>query len=253
MAGSTIQSIERAFDVLEYFNINNKEVGVTELSKKININKSTLHGIMKTLVQRNYLKQNENNKYMLGTKLLELGVLVQKHFQVTDIPKKYLKDLVNKHKETVHVAVLEGNEVVFIDKLESSQSIRMVSEIGKRLPAHSTALGKVLLAHLPDKEKKQFTKKKLKKVTFKTITDPDQLLEELDKIKEKGYAFDDEEVIKGVRCVSAPIRNHSGEVVAALSISGPAFRMDSKKTEELSHDIVKTAEKISQELGYAYN
>lgn len=251
MSGSTIQSIERAFDVLEYFDMNNKEIGVTELSKKININKSTLHGIMKTLVQRNYLRQNKkNNKYMLGVKLLELGVLVQKTFPVTNISKEHLENLVNKHKETVHVAILEEDEVVFIDKLESSQSIRMVSDIGKRLPAHSTALGKVLLAHLPEEKKKKFTNKNLEKLTSNTITDSSKLLKELEKIKDNGYAFDDQEVIDGVRCVSAPIRNFSGEVIAALSVSGPAFRMESDKIKKIINDVVKTANNISKELGY---
>jgi IclR family acetate operon transcriptional repressor len=153
------------------------------------------------------------------------------------------------------MVLLDRNEVVYIDKVETDQhpsGLRMASRVGLRNPAHSSAVGKVLLAHFSEEELNNFTKEKgLLKRTENTITDPGRLREHLSIVRAQGYAIDDEENEKGIRCVAAPIYNEVGKPVAAISISGPAFRITKKVIQEsLKKEVIETATKISQRLGF---
>lgn len=162
----------------------------------------------------------------------------------------YLKKLVSKCDETVHLGVLEKGEVLYLAKEESSQIIRMVSYVGRRVPIHCTGLGKVLLAHLPEEERKKVLDKKgLPRLTENTITNEKELEKELYQVKEQDFALDREEHEKDVRCM-APRRNHQGKVIAAVSISAPPFRMDVNKQNYLKKILIQTSKKISNRLGY---
>jgi DNA-binding IclR family transcriptional regulator len=163
----------------------------------------------------------------------------------------YLKELVKLCNETVHLGVLEEGEVLYLAKEESSQTIRMISYMGKRAPLHCTALGKVLLTYLSAEERKEILgEKALPRLTENTITDKRELEKELDKVREQGFALDREENEKDVRCIAAPIRNYQGEVIAALSISSPIFRIDKNAQNNLKEALIETSEKISKRLGY---
>ena len=163
----------------------------------------------------------------------------------------HLKELVRKCNETVHLGVLEGGEVLYLAKEESSQTIRMISYVGKRAPLHCTALGKVLLAFLPEEERKKILKQEeLPRLTDNTITDRNKLEKELSKIQIQGFALDREENEKDVRCIAAPIRNYRGEVIAAISISSPVFRIDKNAQNNLKVALIETSRKISKRLGY---
>jgi len=157
----------------------------------------------------------------------------------------------NQGNETVHLGVLEEGDVLYLAKEESSQTIRMCSYVGKRAPLHCTALGKVLLAFLPEEERKKILEQKeLPRLTDNTITDRNKLEKELSKIQKQGFALDQEENEKDVRCIAAPIRNYQGRVIAAVSISGPAFRIDKKVQNNLKEALIETSTKISKRLGY---
>lgn len=246
-----IQSVDRALQILGVFSSRRRELGVTEIANELNIHKSTVFGLLATLENRGFIQQNkETGKYKLGLKLFELGNLVQEGMDLRTIAAPYIAHLVEKHGETVHLVIHDQGEVIYIDKRDNQSNIRIISRVGSRLPMHCTGVGKCLLAYLPPEEIDNVISKGLHPFTPNTITDPERLKNELEKIRINGYSFDMEEIEMGLRCVAAPIRDYSGEVIAAISLSGPSIRMDEKKMEELVNSIKETAEKISQNLGY---
>jgi len=194
-------------------------------------------------------RNNETGKYRLGLKLYELGNSVSLKKIMVDRARKYLEDLHWYLNETVNFATLKNGEVVYLDKIIADRNFVIISEVGKRLPAHCTGLGKAMLAFLPESDVKRIIKEKgLKKFTKNTITNKKDLFEELKKIRECGYAIDNEEIEDGLRCIAAPIFNGDGEVIAAVSISGPSSRINETTYEEYSKHVIKTARLISEEL-----
>jgi len=194
-------------------------------------------------------RNNETGKNRLGLKLYELGNSVSLKKIMVDRARKYLEDLHWYLNETVHFATLKNGEVVYLDKIIADRNFVIISEVGKRLPAHCTGLGKAMLAFLPESDVKRIIKEKgLKKFTKNTITNKKDLFEELKKIRECGYAIDNEEIEDGLRCIAAPIFNGDGEVIAAVSISGPSSRINETTYEEYSKHVIKTARLISEEL-----
>jgi len=194
-------------------------------------------------------RNNETGKYRLGLKLYELGNSVSLKKIMVDRARKYLEDLHWYLNETVHFATLKNGEVVYLDKIIADRNFVIISEVGKRLPAHCTGLGKAMLAFLPESDVKRIIKEKgLKKFTKNTITNKKDLFEELKKIRECGYAIDNEEIEDGLRCIAAPIFNGDGEVIAAVSSSGPSSRINETTYEEYSKHVIKTARLISEEL-----
>jgi len=247
-----IKVLDKSLSVLETLLRGNSPMSVTEISEKLGIYPSTAHRMLDTLRYWGYVEQNpDTQKYQLGLKVVELGMAKLREMDLLKEASPYLKELVSECNETVHLGVLEEGEVLYLAKQESSQTIRMVSRVGSRVPAHCTALGKVLLAHLSkDERKKILNKKGLPRLTKNTITNEKELEKELCKVREQGFALDREEHEKDVRCIAAPIKNHQGNVIAAVSISGPAFRMDVNKQDNLREALIQTSKKISQRLGY---
>lgn len=230
-------------------------MNMTELSEKLGFYPSTIHRILDTLKHWGYIEQDPHtHKYQLGLKTLELGMAKLHQMDLVREATPYLKELVNQCNETVHLGVIEEGEVLYLAKEESSQTIRMISYVGKRAPLHCTALGKVLLAYLSAEERiKILGEKVLPRLTENTITDKRELEKELVKVKKQGFALDREENEKDVRCVAAPIRNYQGEVIAALSISSPIFRIDENAQNNLKEALIKTSREISMRLGYSIN
>ncbi len=247
-----IKSINKALDVLEILAQEKRSMGVTELSRILKVNKSTLHGTLCTLLNRGYLEQDpENGKYKLGIAILGIANAALQSMDLRNKAKPIIKRLSEEHNETVHMVVMRQGKVVYIEKQESAQSIRIHTEIGKSLPAHCTGVGKVLLAWMTPGERKEIIKKYgLPRFTLNTITDEETLERHLANIRKKGYAIDNEEIEEGLRCVAAPIRNYSGKVVAAISIAGPSIRMPLNKLEEMAQSVMKAALEISRAIGY---
>ena len=247
-----IKVLNKTFSILEILLRQGSAMNMTEISKKLDLYPSTTHRILDTLKNWGYVEQDSHTqKYQLGLKALELGMAKLHQMDLVREAAPYLKELVNQCNETVHLGVLEKGEVLYLAKEESSQTIRMISYVGKRAPLHCTALGKVLLAYLSIEERKKILGGKvLPRLTENTITDKEELEKELDKVREQGFALDREENEKDVRCIAAPIRDYQGEVIAALSISSPIFRIDKNAQNNLKKALIETSEKISKRLGY---
>jgi len=247
-----IKVLDKTFSILDILLQHGSSMHMTEISEKLGLYPSTIHRILDTLKYWGYVEQDpKSQKYRLGLKLLELGMAKLHQMDLAREATPYLKELVKQCNETVHLGVLEGGEVLYLAKEESSQTIRMISYVGKRAPLHCTSLGKVLLAYLSAEERKKILGEKvLPRLTENTITDKRELEKELDKVREQGFALDREENEKDVRCVAAPIRNYQGEVIAAVSISSPIFRLDKNIQNNLKEALIETSKKISMRLGY---
>ncbi len=248
-----IKVMDKSLSVMELLLRNASPMSITEISEKLGIYPSVVHRILDTLRYWGYVEQDPiTQKYQLGLKVVELGMAKLRQMDLVKEATPYLKELVNRCDETVHLGVLEDGQVLYLAKEEPSQTVRMVSYVGRRAPVHCTALGKVLLAYLSKKERKNILKKRgLPRFTENTITDEKALEEELQKVKEQGFALDRQEHEKDIRCIACPIRNHQGKVIAAISISGPTYRMDAEKQAHLREDLVRTAEEISKRLGWS--
>jgi len=247
-----IKVLDKSLFILETLLQHSSSMSIMEISKKLKIYPSTIHRVLNTLKYRGYVEQNPaDQKYRLGLKLVELGMARYHQIDLVKEAHPFLKELINKCNETVHLGVLEEEEVLYLAKEESSQTIRMCSYVGKRAPVHCTALGKVLLAYLPEGERKKILcKKEFPRLTEKTITDKKELEKELSKVKKQGFALDRGENEKDVRCIAAPIRNYQGKVIAALSISSPAYRTNIDQQNHLKEALIEITKKISKRLGY---
>ncbi len=251
-----VQTIQRTSAILDALGQSPQGISIRNLSAKLRLPKGTTHRLLSSLAHFGYVQQDSKTRnYSLGLKLLELGNILLGQLDLRKAAEPDLWSLAEKTKETVHVVILDQKEVVYIDKVEIDQNpsgLRMASRVGARNPAHSCAVGKVLLANLSKEELKSLIQEKgLPKRTENTITDPAQLEEALQAVRNRGYAIDDEENEKGIRCVAAPILNEAGRAVAAVSISGPSFRVTRRMVQEkLKKEVMEAALKISGRLGY---
>jgi DNA-binding IclR family transcriptional regulator len=254
-----VQTIERASSILDILGESSQGIALRELSAKIKLPKGTIHRLLSSLSYFGFVRQDPKTRnYFLGLKFVELGNLLLSQLDLRKEAEPFLRDLAERVKETVHLVILDRNEIVYIDKVELEQNpsgLRMASRVGLRNPAHSCAVGKVLLSHLSEEEVSRVIKEKgLPKRTQNTITDPIQLMEHLKVVRGQGYSIDDEENEKGVRCVAAPIFNEAGKAVAAISISTPVFLVTKKVMQDLlKKEVMETALMISQRLGFGGN
>ena len=251
-----VQTIDRVSSLIDILSRSPRGISLRDLSAEGKLPKGTTHRLLSSLTYFGFARQDlKTRNYLLGFKWIELGQLVLSQLDLRREAEPFLKDLAEKTKETVHLVFLDRNEIVYIDKVEADHGqggLRMASRIGLRNPAHSSAVGKVLLADFPEEALEFFLRNKgLPRRTGNTITEPNQLKEHLTLVKRQGYAIDDEENEKGIRCVGAPIYNETGKAVAAVSVSGPAFRITKKVIQEtLKKQVMETALKISRRLGY---
>ena len=251
-----VQTIERVSAILETLGQSPKGTSIRDLSAKLHLPKGTTHRLLASLQYFGYVRQDSVTKnYLLGFKLVELGQLLLSQIDLRKEAEPFLRDLAERTRETVHLVFLDRHEIVYIDKVESDHDgsgLRMASRVGLRNPAHSCAVGKVLLAHLPEEEVELlFREKGLSKRTANTITRLGELKEHLRQVRLQGYAVDDEENEKGIRCVAATIYNEGGKVLAAVSVSGPAFRVTKRLIQgSLKREVMETAQRISEKLGF---
>jgi IclR family transcriptional regulator, KDG regulon repressor len=251
MKSERIKSIDKALDLLEFLSGNGNEIGIAEISKRLEMGLSTVHRILNTLKSRGYVIQNQKNtKYRLGIKLFELGCEVQNTKSLIKIIRPYLRKLSKMINETINLAILEGKEVIYLDTIESSEILRTGIHQGTRLPAHCTALGKALLAFLPEQDFNDLYKNNetLVSITPNSISSFDELKKELKKVKEQGYAMDREEFKAGINCISYPIFNANKEAIAAISLTGPATRLTLDKMENDKHILINISKQISENI-----
>lgn len=248
---NTVQSIERALKIIEELAEERDGLGVTELSRRLDLHKSTVHRLLSTLVIFGYVEQNPyTERYRLGMKLLYLGESILERMDLRREAHDLLEELSREVNETVHLVVPDGNSVIYIDKIDSSRTIRMYSQIGRRAPMHASAVGKAILAFYPEDFVRKIAEEGLEKYTEKTITDPGKLMEHLKTVRIQGFAIDDEENEKGIRCIGAPIFDYSGRVIGALSISGATVTITADKFDFISKKAVEYARSISMKMGW---
>jgi len=247
-----VKSVNRVIDILEELAKQKNGLRVTEISNRLDLPNSSVSRLLSTLAYRSLVtKDEETNKYNLGLKIFELGSYIFNDLKICECAKPYLKGLVEEVNETGHLAVLDQGEIVYVDKVESLNPIRMYSRRGGRAPAYCTGTGKAILAYKPEEEIDiMLEHKSLIKHTDFTITDPYELKKELQKIRDRGYAFDEEEFQPGVKCIAVPIFDYSGEVVGAVGIAGPVMRISKKKCNQMIDLLKKTGRAISSHLGY---
>ncbi|MCM3569253.1 IclR family transcriptional regulator [Neobacillus mesonae] len=247
-----VKSVSRALDIIHIVGLNRDGIGVTEISNQMDINKSSVYRILSTLVQYGYMEQDpETGRYKLGYKFLDISSKLLDSIDLRSEAKPFLRELEQETNEVIHLVVFDRGEVVYIEKLEGNETLRMHSKVGKRAPMHCTSVGKAIMSHLPTSVVLEILERKgMPKHTDKTITDQDSLLKELMKVKQKGYALDMEENEYGIRCIAAPIFDHAGNVCASISISGPAFRMTDERLGLLSHKMIEVGNRISLRLGF---
>ncbi|WP_442600787.1 IclR family transcriptional regulator [Paenibacillus sp. KN14-4R] len=252
MSEKLIQSVERAVDILELFSLTESELSVKEISSRLKLSKSTVHGLIKTLEHRGYLEQKlTDQKYRLGLRLFELGNLVGGGMELRKVASPIIQDLVEKLHETVHMVVHDKDEVVYVEKLEGPGSLRMYSMVGKRAPMYCTGVGKAMLAYFEESAIDRILHEvELKKFTPYTLDTLDEIKQELRKIRDQGYAIDDEEIEIGLKCVAAPIFNHEGKVIASISCAGPKLRFTEEQTELVIREVKSAGLEVSRKLGY---
>jgi IclR family transcriptional regulator, KDG regulon repressor len=247
-----IGSVQRAVDILNLFDSQTPELGTTEIARALGLHKSTAASLVSTLAANGFLGQNpETRKYRLGLKLVERAFAMLDQVEIRQIAYPCLQELRNQWNETVNLAIFDGADVVYIERMLGTKALGMRSEVGRRAPAHSTALGKAILSCWTVADVKTFVAAHgLPPITPQTITDPDRFYAELDKVREQGYAVDDEENEIGGRCIAVPIFDHMGKAVAAISISAPTARLPMSDVPQAGTMVRETAKAISRGLGY---
>jgi DNA-binding IclR family transcriptional regulator len=246
-----LQTIQKAGELLSLFDRNHTEWGVREAATKLKIAKSSAHDLMSSLAQLGFLNKTEENRYRLGWRLVTLSETLLATTELRKEAHPVMEELAAQYQETIHLAVLDGTQAVYVDKLEGKQAVRVeLTSLGARLYAHCSALGKVLLAYSSEEEVKRIVQTAgLPGFTPNTITDEAELAQALTKIRKQGYAYDLEEIMPDLCCVAAPIYNHNGQVIAAISMSIPAYRFKRSQT-DFRESILRAAKTISARLGY---
>ncbi len=247
-----VKALSRALSILEALLHHPAPISITQLSQQLGIFPSTVHRMMDTLKYWGFIEQVPyTQEYTLGLKVVELGLAKLHQLSVFNEANLFLKQIAEQFDETVNLGVLDQDEVVYLDKVESTRIVKAILYPGRRAPFHCTAIGKVLMAFQPKSVRsKMIEEKKLTSYNQNTITDPKVLENELIKIRNSGHAFDNGEHVEEVHCVAVPIFNLHGKVVAAISISVPAFRMGPEKKKEIISVSKKKAMEISKRLGY---
>ncbi len=243
--------LDRALALLDALAHESNGATLAELSVKLKLHKSTVHRLLMVLERHRLLGKGPNGRYRLGLKLFELGSRAMANTDLREHARPFLQRVLYETEETVHFCVLDEGEVLYVDKVEPQRSVRMASSVGRRAPAHCTAVGKAMLAELTDDEVDEIVRRHgLRRLTRRTASTPVALAAELRTVRGRGYAIDDEENEEGVRCVGAAILDSAGRPAAAISVSGPSFRVTKEKVPTIARSVTSAAQAVSAQLGY---
>ncbi len=248
-----LSSVGTAMALLKCFSAEEHELGVTDIARKLGVAKSTVHRLARTLIADGMLEQNpENEKYRLGIALFGLGALVRRRMNLSSEARQDLFALRQATHETVQLAILDGADIMFVYNLESTQAIRVNSDIGVRKPAFCTASGRAILAFQSPEIVDIALAIELPRRTPKTETEPTRVRKALAEVRQRGYAIEDEESEAGMRAVAAPVRGAGGAVVGSVAVAGPVQRLTKDALARIAPQVIATAEAISVRLGYHF-
>ncbi len=246
-----VRAVERALRILECFDDEHPERGVSEIAQAVNLHKATAHRIVTTLVNCGYLERAQDGQsYRLGLKLADLGAKVTRRRDLRREALPYMTHLVQQWGEICDLAIFDEGEVFYIEVLQGNHTLTIAARVGQHLPAHCTASGKLFLAHLSPRELDDFLSKPLVTYTDKTVISPDEIRQQIDQIREQRYSMDCEEFEPGICAVSAPIYNAEGTMIAAMSIPSPASRVTPERVQEMADALIEAAQAVSRRMGW---
>lgn len=248
-----IQVLDRTLNILNVLAEVSESLGPAELARRLSLHKTTTHRLLMALEGLGFVRRDPTEgKYSLGVKLFELGSRAVARFKLRERAEPFLRRLVDETRETAHVCILDGSEMVSIVNLEGPWTMRSPSTVGRRTPVYCTSVGKAVIAFLPeDVLDKLIDGLTLKPFTPRTLVRRAALKANLMQVRDCGFAVDDEEIEQGLRCVGAPIRNYTGLVVAAISVAGPAFRLTDQRLPATARAVTTAARDLSREMGYS--
>jgi DNA-binding IclR family transcriptional regulator len=246
-------TVSRLFKIIEYMAASNDWVSLRTMARELHINAASAFRILNSLKELGYVRQDhQDSKYQLTLKIAGVSAQVLENVQLRQIAHPFLEHLTSITNETTHLAILEGKEFVYIDKVDNTQAMRMRSRVGQHGQLYCTAAGKSLLAFYPEAELPQMLASlSFRPLTEHTITEPNKFQEHLVQIRRQGYAIDDEENEVGIRCIGSPIYDHAGRLAGALSISGWTITMTRERIPQLASELFQTSQRISKELGFS--
>ncbi len=246
------QLLIRALDIVELLSLERDGLGVTAIATKLALNKSTVHRILNALLERGYVEKSEGGSaYRLGLRFVEITALRLNHLELKTEAAPVLRKLADMMGQPVHLAILSGSDAVYIEKIDPISNIRLYSQIGKRIPAYCSALGKALLVDHPEKELDVLMEgRPIERLTPKTAAGLAEFKADVARCAERGYAIDDEEHDLGIRCVAAPVRDYTGKIIASLSLAGDSNVISPETDEEHAASVMAAAAEISRRMGW---
>jgi DNA-binding IclR family transcriptional regulator len=246
-----LQALDRAVAILDLLSDSPSSMGLGDVADSLGLHKSTAHRFLMVLEHHGMVGRTLAGKFRLGMRLFDYGNRAVEQYDLRECARPFLKKLVEEVEETAHLCVLENMHMVYIDKLEPERTIRMISRIGSSSPIHCTAVGKAILAEMSVEDAKEIVRRlRFGSFTKKTLTTRAALMEEIVRTKRRGYAMDNEEREEGVRCVAVAILDAASKPVAAVSISGPKFRVSGPKLTLFVKKLMECAEGIEKDMGY---
>ena len=248
----TVKSLVKALNILEVLTDEEPPYTLTQLSRRLHLHVSTVHRLLVNLVRRGFVEADTvSGGYQLSYRVLRMGLRVLERLDFRRAAQSLLRDLSLRTKETVHLAILQEARVISIEKFDSPQPVGLDARLGGVMPLHCSGVGKTLLAFQSEDLLNQIVRSPgLTRMTAHTITGLPQLRKELERIREQGYAFDQEEAVDGLCCVAAPVFDHTGKIVAAFSVAAPAMRLTPARVPEIAQLVRETSQQISYRIGY---
>ena len=246
-----VQALDRAFAVLDLLGESETPLGLAQVASSLQLHKSTAHRFLMVLERHRMVERTSNGKFRLGLRLFDFGNRAIEQYDLRDRAQPHLRRLVAETEETAHLCILEAARVIYIDKIEPARSVRMITRIGASNPVHATSVGKAILAFLPEEKANDVIRRiRFERLTSRTIVTAEALHLELEKTHRGGYAIDDEELEVGLRCIAVPVLDAQRMPVAAVSISGPSFRVTAQKLPAIANHLLQCVRGICADMGY---
>jgi DNA-binding IclR family transcriptional regulator len=246
-----VQALDRAFAVLDLLGESDVPLGLAQVASSLALHKSTAHRFLMVLERHHMVERTVNGKFRLGLRLFDFGNRAIEQYDLRDRAQPHLRKLVMETEETAHLCILEQAHIIYLDKIEPARSVRMITRVGASNPVHCTSVGKAILAFLPEERIADVIRRtKFERFTHRTIGTPEALRTEIEKTKRRGYAVDDEELEEGLRCIAVPVLDAQRFPVAAVSISGPSFRVTAQKLPAIANHLLQCVRGISTDMGF---
>jgi DNA-binding IclR family transcriptional regulator len=244
-----VQALDRAFAVLDLLGESETPLGLAQVAASLQLHKSTAHRFLMVLERHRMVERTVNGKFRLGLRLFDFGNRAIEQYDLRDRAQLHLRKLVAETEETAHLALLDAARVIY--KIEPTRAVRMITRIGASNPVHCTSVGKAILAFLPPERVAEVLRRvRYERPTSRTIATPEALRTELEKTRRRGYAVDDEELEEGLRCIAVPLLDAQRLPVAAVSVSGPSFRVTAQKLPAIANHLLQCVRGISVDMGY---